>query len=130
MNALLKANGVQPRILDVVERFIQPIIDRIESAEAMVIAFAKKPMPSEIGQLLTSDLRAVDTFNAVLMRLEAFSDEFSRMSNTTDQMRLSAAFRDFVAGMSAAFDSPLMGKDKPLLGKEPGKPEKDRYPER
>lgn len=120
---MLQTNSVQPKSLDSLERFNQPIIDRMLSTESLVLDFVAELQPSRLGQILASDHRVIDTFNDVLKRLEAYGHEFTRLSNTTDQMRFSAYFRDFVAGLTAAFN-PHMDKDACEKGKEPGKSEK------
>jgi hypothetical protein len=104
--SMLQANGVESKVLDATKSFIQPFLDRLQSTEALVLAFTREPSPSMLGRILAPapEQLVVDTFNAVLTRLDAYGKEFSRLSNTTDLTRVADEFREFVGGMTAAFN--------------------------
>ncbi len=49
--------------------------------------------------------RIVDGFDLVLVKLEAFSEQFEHLATTTDQRKLSNDFNAFVGQMIQAFES-------------------------
>jgi hypothetical protein len=99
LRSMLWANDVPRPVLDAIESFARPALDRLRSAEDTVIAFARELSPREL--LLTSPPEGlvVDAFSAVLT---SFGEQFTQVANTPDQMKLAANFNDFVTEITSA----------------------------
>jgi hypothetical protein len=67
------------------------------------------------GNERLAELHVADSIESQAIQLEAYGDEFARLANCPQQMRLAARFRDFIHEMTC-----LRGT-KPEKRKEPTK---------
>ena len=100
----LEKSGCSPKFQEDVQAFLKPVVAILSEMEKEVIEYTR-------GQRI-SELLSADNYEGMATQLEAWSDSFTRMANSPQQMKAAKGFREFV-------EETVKGKDTPEKGKEP-----------
>jgi hypothetical protein len=108
---MLEANGTPKRVVDAVQAFVEPVLERLRTTEATVLAYTSEPPKNRFHDLLSPkpDL-VVETFARVVDRMREFAEGFVQAA-TPEQVAGARKFQQWVEQVSEAWQ-PDKAKDR------------------
>ncbi len=110
---MLEANGASRRVVDAVQAFMKPVLERLHATESTVLAYTREPQKNRFHDLLSPkpDL-VVETFSKVINRLQGFAEGFAQQATTPEQVTQAAEFQQWVEQVSEAWQEPSKQMDR------------------